>query len=490
MIRRRILMVTECLTRGGLETRLLTQARELERKGREVFFATSSREVPSAFRDFAAHIITGLPIDGAASAYQCARAAELLAETIRTRDISIVHGHPFASLVPAAIAAALTERPLTITAHGPESFLGGNNFDAALYDAVLPYAASIRLVSEELRALIPTAVWHKLHIVPNTVDLKAFAPAIRDARGPWAIASRLDGGKIGAIEKFIRWCPALGIPEVHILGAGQEEAGVAALRRDVAGPTRIQMLGWQDDLATLLNRGYAGVAGMGRVVIEAAALQLPCVLLGYRHIHGVVTPARFATFAWSNFSGRGQEPILCEALKRELAQVEDRDLLALRTAVESQHNEANVVLQNMSLFDDAQPGESQRLLQLFGMLRRSDAEDETPWTADASLGKMLPLLSRNPGDASVRWAVQATADRVEEALRSSSLHDLEMQIAGLRTSLGTLTESVHAARYGLTGAALRHLASGAARHLPASVRRRVRPWFNQLAGWGARRAGL
>ena len=45
MIRRRILMVTECLTRGGLETRLLTQARELERKGREVFFATSSREV-------------------------------------------------------------------------------------------------------------------------------------------------------------------------------------------------------------------------------------------------------------------------------------------------------------------------------------------------------------------------------------------------------------------------------------------------------------
>lgn len=203
-----VLVVSETLTRGGLETRLLTQGTALVSRGHRVLYATASADVPAPLAALAHKTFPGLALGLAAPARQCADAAETLASIIHEHEVDVVHAHPFASLVGAGLGAALAGVPLTVTAHGPSSFTGPPNLDAAVFDLVLPYASSIRLVSEELKGLMPTALWPHLHVVPNTIDLARFTPLKSAPRsGPWAFLGRLDDGKSRAAETFIRWAP-------------------------------------------------------------------------------------------------------------------------------------------------------------------------------------------------------------------------------------------------------------------------------------------
>ncbi len=60
-----------------------------------------------------------------------------------------------------------------------------------------------------------------------------------------------------------------------------------------------------------LISGCAGVAGMGRVVLEAVSAKKPVVLIGYDGVKGVVREPLFVEAAFANFSGRGL-PIIGE----------------------------------------------------------------------------------------------------------------------------------------------------------------------------------
>ncbi|MBX7114292.1 MAG: glycosyltransferase family 4 protein [Myxococcaceae bacterium] len=400
MALKRVLVVSESLSRGGLETRLWTQARALRARGHHVFFATASAHVPKALVEVSAGVFPGLAVSLQATAHQCASAAEVLARMASELNVDVIHAHPFASLLPAAMASALADKPLVVTLHGPSSLVAGPNADTALFDSILPWAGAIEAVSDELRALVPTSLVPRLTVVPNAVDLTHFRPVQRRANGPWAFIGRLEDGKARALETLVQTASALGIREWHVVGSGYEQGEV---RRALATPpsgVKVSFIDWHDDVAALLAQGYAGVAGMGRVVLEAGAMSLPCILAGYGALHGLVNAERFDGFAWSNFSGRGAEAVTEAQLAAEMKAVDEASLTATRARIAAGHDEAKVSLQYEAMLESARtvPSARERLLQIHGLMRRSDAASRAAWAVDHSLAVGLSTLLRQPGE--------------------------------------------------------------------------------------------
>lgn len=481
-----VLVVSETLTRGGLETRLLTQGTALVARGHRVLYATASPEVPGPLAALAERSFTRLGLGLASSANDCADAAEELARIIREHEVDVVHAHPFASLVGAGLGAALAGVPLTVTAHGPTSFTGPPNLDAAIFDVVLPYASSIRLVSEELRALLPTALWPRLRLVPNAVDLARFqrlqAPP---ARGPWAFIGRLDDGKSRAAAQLIDWAPALGIDAVHIVGAGAEAE--ALQRRAASSGVDVKLLGWRDDVAELLRGGYAGVAGMGRVVLEAAALGLPCILAGYEHLHGLVTPERFPAIAFSNFSGRGLPPAAsADSLALELRQLDDGKRGALRALLEASHDEAKLVRRNEALLAEARVVEEARpaVLQLHGLLRRAPV-GPTPWVQDPDIALGLEQLARRHGVPPVSRTLSEAVTRIDANTRQTVAEQhraLTAHLEELRASVTALSARLDVIAERQSQTPLRLAWKLAKESTPGPLKRTVKPLTARLRG--------
>jgi glycosyltransferase involved in cell wall biosynthesis len=482
-----VLVVSETLTQGGLETRLFTQATALAARGHRVLYATASPSVPAPLAALATETFPGIPGLGlGATAAQAADGAEQLAAIVRAHRADVVHAHPFASLVPAGMGAALAGAPLTVTAHGPSSFTGSPNFDVALFDVVLPYSASIRLVSEELRALVPTALWPRLHVVPNTVDLARFQQLSSVPRGgPWAFVGRLADGKSRALETLLRWAPHLGITAVHVVGDGPERTTIETAAAS-AGVT-VEFLGWRDDLPRLLSGGYAGVVGMGRVVLEATALGLPCILAGYEHLHGLVTPSRFPSVAFSNFSGRGV-PALDEpaSLAKELADFDDQARARVRSLVAATHNEATVVTINEALLAQASPREDGRpgLLQLHALFRRT-APGGFPWAIDPSLSERLAALTRRPGQPTATATAERTAALVDVRVRVTLAEERAAwtaQLAEIRRGLEALGQQLDALVREQQRTPARLAWRLAKERTPPGVKSTLRPLSDRLRG--------
>ncbi|MCY1082061.1 glycosyltransferase family 4 protein [Archangium lansingense] len=469
--RRNILIVSENLLRGGLETRVLTQSRALVAAGCRVHFATSSSTVPAPLEAIASSVHPGLSLGAAATAFECAEASRQLAKLIAEKEIGLVHAHPFASLLPGAMAAALAQVPMLVTLHGASSFLGGPNYDVTLFDFVLPYASEIHVVSEELGSFVPQALAPRRSVMPNSVDLTLFPPVKRVESGPWAVFSRLEDGKEQAILEFLRMGRQLGFSKVHIFGGGQSEARFQeAIAAEGLGEL-VELHPWCDDPAAQLAQGYAGVAGMGRVVLEAVAMRLPCVLLGYEEVHGVVTPANLDELAWSNFSGRGIPAASLDVVRRGLAQVSDEMLTDLRSLMVEKHDEARLVTRHLRSIDSASINEEARarLLQVVSLMRRTRQRHAHPWFVDPDLQSTLALILRRPTEPelqrrigeSLSYAQGALGSRVDEsraALEASVARTagqqqeelaqmrarmlaLEEQVGALSAELRTLTET-------------------------------------------------
>lgn len=324
-----LLIVTEHYALGGLETYINTQADELAKQGWQMHLACGARFSAEQAGDRFASVTQGLNVAANANLTGLLATVEQLRDIIRSRHISAVHAHPFTTLLPALLAANLEGVPLLVSLHGPASVTGfhGPAYDYILTGLVVPFADRCLMVSPEVTQLTQAICGPEgLHLHPNAVALALSEAATPDSAEPlhnectepvdtagaWLVVSRLDADKAPAILEFVRFARQAGIGSVHIAGDGSHKGWL-----EQAAGAHVQFLGACHDVVARMPQ-YAGVAGMGRVVLEAAAAGRIVCLLGYDGVKGILDAAQWQQAALANFSGRNLNNIEQDEFRRQL----------------------------------------------------------------------------------------------------------------------------------------------------------------------------
>ncbi|MGE0807710.1 MAG: glycosyltransferase [Burkholderiaceae bacterium] len=455
------LLVTELFARGGLETQLAGQVRQLARIGHRVHVSCGNTLHGDPFDGAAASLTDGVPLGAAEHLGGFLAAVDALADLIARHEIDVVHAHPFASLLPAWFAAQRCGKPFVLTLHGPLSAQAsyGPLHEALLYGVLLPRAAQVICVSDEVRMRVQAHVGaDRLMLLPNSVDIERFAssaglaasadpeasadpPASVDpaasADPRWLVAGRLDEDKMPGVLRFIDVAERAALPGLAIAGDGN-----AAGRLDdcLAGrqfPHGIERLGHRDDLHRLMPR-FAGVAGMGRVVLEAAAANRPVILLGYDGPKGLVDAALFERAARANFSGRGLPAIDAEQLGPSLLALRRSPAdFALRPRIVERFAEQTLWPQYASRAADWR-FERDPLTGDIDALLRSLHDSELPYLADAAvraeLGRLLlsGQYAGTPAASLLRAAVErdearTAAQRAQAASAEAGQRQVEQK---------------------------------------------------------------
>jgi GT2 family glycosyltransferase/glycosyltransferase involved in cell wall biosynthesis len=324
----KVLIITENFRTGGLETQILGFCRYLTNSGHEVHLISGvgSRTLP--LREIIGDHILEVDMRPNISSKEAIASINRIASYAKEIQPDILHLHPFTSIIYGGIAASLVNKPYVVTIHGPLSLTYGYNItyrifiDLILRDAWRVFCVS-RETAERIKVIVPEC---HVKILPNGCDTERFKPASMDPSGPVAIIARLDSHKIPGIKSFLsEWAKLGGEPRrpVHIFGEGNSfEELKNWVKVILNGESWITFMGHEDNLHERLKAGYSLVAGMERVVLEAAALNLPIILVGYNGPSGLVSMENCDQLFYRNFSGRHVSVIDAEKLKKELAELE------------------------------------------------------------------------------------------------------------------------------------------------------------------------
>jgi hypothetical protein len=150
----------------------------------------------------------------------------------------------------------------------------------------------------------------------------------------------LDKDKQAGIEALLTMLPSLPIPALDIIGDGEAKAELEHLSTTLnSNSTRVRFLGASYKVNELIGN-YAGIIGMGRVALEAAANGLPVILIGSDGVKGLFNVDLMTKAAYSNYSGRGLPNISKEQLFSALFTTEIvGDAQRVRAVVEQDHDE-------------------------------------------------------------------------------------------------------------------------------------------------------
>lgn len=308
----RLLIVFERYANGGFETHLDTIIRAFREQGALVacaggpgFEESPVRNLVEAYHPFDFEALSG---------DRMAACAGRLVDIIKEGQFTAVHVHPYLPLLPAAIAASIVGVPYCVTFHGRPraghltTILGGLITSAA-GNYVLPRAAKVFAVSEtvaDAAALCFGTPRQDIAIIPNPLDFERFSP-----RGPALpkralLLSRLDPDKqasvLGALDLFQAIRALRSDWTFTVAGSGPLRTLVEDRCRDLG--IEVDLPGFRQDTASLIAE-HGMVAGMGRVVLEAMAMQRIAVVSGLEGLNEVVTPANFTSHRLSNFCGVG-----------------------------------------------------------------------------------------------------------------------------------------------------------------------------------------
>lgn len=343
-----VLIVTDFFVRGGLETHILGYCQTLQDMGHKVSVVVGNEPRVGPLQKIVGDRILQVPISMTMSGLDIQNVTKAIAGFGRRYGCDVVHAHPFMSLIVGTIAAAKMRKPYVTTLHGPAclSNLWGSTYRLFLEGIAFADAFATFCVSKEIirrvRLLQPNG---RYHLLPNGIDVARFTGAFRNDKGPWALIARLDQDKVLGLKHFLSqfsMATECKIP-VHIFGEGDARSELENWLSAHLDHAPIIMKGHSDDLDLELRAGYSGVAGMGRVVLEAGALGLPVVLCGYDGIKGLIEPFAMASLQERNLSGRGLTAIDTTELQSQLLGLsQNPQKYNLRAWIVQHANEASV----------------------------------------------------------------------------------------------------------------------------------------------------
>lgn len=309
-----ILQVTERFSEGGLEKFIGSLTSELQRRGHECYLAVGDLERTSnlPFRD--SDIFDSFRFQNGfnESVGDFVGDVDRLCQLISKFDIDYVVVHPFYSLYPAVAAAKIMKKPVAFILHGALSATFPLTFsENALYRLAVDSSIDcIFSVQRELGKSVTqnAPVTHIKNPIEKKPMRSASSDAIRSKR--WALCSRIDDYKIDSIRLFLSWVPELDIDHIDVYGGGPR---VEELKRFAQETGLSRMLTWHSfdpEWQDKIRESNAGVIGVGRVAIEALAMNLPVLMLSVDdNPYGLVDRSLFEASKDANFS-RPDSPVL------------------------------------------------------------------------------------------------------------------------------------------------------------------------------------
>jgi len=335
-----ILIVSDKFTNGGLETHIRGEIIQLQRYGWNVHVVfsevSSDLSMPTGIKSIA----TGIKMDASTTAAEMVESVDDIITIVRHHRIKLLHAHGFFSLIPSMMVAQAEKIPLVITLHGPVFFQYFYNqaHRDIINSMVLPEASLIVVVSEEIRELARVHVDDKkIVVLPNAVNF-GMAASSQASDPRFLVVSRLDADKIDGIVDFVEKARDSGICGLLIAGCGNRQEALEEILSEKELTGFVEFLGFCENISDLM-RNCAGVAGMGRVVLEALALKKTIVLIGYDGVKGVVDCGLLKCAQRENFSGRGLSTITAQDLHAQLHAISVDELHRLYMLAKSHFDE-------------------------------------------------------------------------------------------------------------------------------------------------------
>ncbi len=376
-----ILIISEFFVGGGLETQLCGQARYLQERGYKVYLLTSSSRSGLAESVFDSTYFD-VPM-ATATAFQLLKTIDLLGEIVEKKAVSVIHCHPFYSIVPAMFVAHRYGLPLISTIHGPASLSAERDtiLGMFLFDLLLPRASLLLSVSLETSVGAKKVSPCNPLLLPNAVKFPTDEPSSLDLRQPWLWAGRLDDLKTTGLLALVNEFGKHKHNVLHIYGAGPKEESVKAVLQELDPFSKwVQYKGWKNNISDIIEN-YSVVCGMGRVVLEGASLNRPCMLVGYDGIKGLVSQDNLDFSESFNFSGRGMENISSDIFSEQLEDLNGySEKYLLSEEIKRNHMESKVWARYEKLVDSISTF-SCAVLEDFGdLLWLNSRETEVVWS--------------------------------------------------------------------------------------------------------------
>ena len=395
----RILVLTESFEQGGLETYILGQARVLSQLGVELLLATGStgKHVPRGV--FPVHM-TDLALGPNVTLADLRVTIDRIREFSHTHRATLLHAHPCHSMNVGFLAAQASGLPLVLTLHGPWSLEGvrGPLPELLLQAGALRHAARTYCVSQEVLMLC-RAAGGRGTILPNSAMVPHVTHRLPGYRRKWMWAGRIDDLKATGLLDLVSKMRGLGC-ELHIYGDGSGRGTVEEFVRDNAEVASfVQLRGWTDDLSATYPK-YDVVSGMGRVLIEAGALGVRCLLVGYDGVKGFLRTSQMARAAYSNFSGRGLETIGTDQFLSSLNFTTREDSsLDISQWITKQRNEDVVWRQYLDDVENLSPLQSQFATDCLEALSFHGEPKGAAWFSDKLFGTVAGMAGPDSDSA-------------------------------------------------------------------------------------------
>ncbi len=329
----KILLLTDRLDAGGVETHVAELARGLRGLGCEVSILCEGGRLAQLLADEGIDLLYA-PI-ATKSPFRLLRLRRELRRLVEREGFDVLHAHTRKTAFLLRKLPKSVARIVTVHAR----FRIG-----ALLRRICFWGEWTIAVSEDLRAYVCDGYGvpaERVRVIPNGIDCARFVPPSERGGAPRILfASRLDFDCSLGASLLCELAPALlrrfpGI-RIEIAGGGDAYREVYA-RADAVnrrlGRVVITTLGWVEDMPARLAECDIFV-GVSRAAMEAAATGAAVILCGDEGYGGILSRESARAAALSNLCARGQEAASIDALTRDLTALIESPSLRKRVGEE------------------------------------------------------------------------------------------------------------------------------------------------------------
>jgi len=317
MERLTVLLALMALDAGGAETHAVSLAKQLKRRGIDVIVASHGGKLTRLLENSGIRHYT-LPLDRK-SPLHLVNSIRGLTNIVKRHEVNIVHAH---ARIPAWISqwvSFVTGCPYITTSHGIYSTGWGMSL-------ITTWGRKVIAVSEDVKKHLINGFKvspDKIIVIPNGIDLEQFNPQNVDSSPvekqlglkhddlKIIYISRLMGARGEIALRLIEAMPEIAkvFPTVNlvIVGEGDKYEAIKQMAAEYnlkSQENKVIVTGARLDTPVFMNMADVAV-GVGRVALEAMAMEKPVIIAGEAGFMGILGPENFKMAMKHNFSGRG-----------------------------------------------------------------------------------------------------------------------------------------------------------------------------------------